>query len=115
MNSGNAELAETILQIRRGTEADAPQYQDFTLRYEDGTSVLDALMRLRREQDSSLAFRYACISANVCKECVILVDGEKQYACTTRLKPGRMVLEPLPGKPLLRDLVTDTVPPKEKL
>lgn len=106
---------ETILQIRRGTNPAETQYQDFQLRYEEGISVLDALMRLRREQDSSLAFRYACISANVCKECVILVDGEKEYACTTRLRPGRMVLEPLPGKPLLRDLVTDTVPPREKL
>ncbi len=106
---------ETTLRIRRGTDPAAAQYQDFTLLYEAGSSVLDALMRLRREQDASLAFRYACISANVCKECVILVDGEKEYACTTRLRPGTMLLEPLPGKGLLRDLVTDTVPPKEKL
>ena len=68
----------------------------------------------RREQDSSLAFRYACINANVCKECVMLIDGEKAYACTSRLREGRMTLEPLPGKALLRDLATDLVPPREK-
>lgn len=106
---------QTTLHIRRGTgEADA-RYEDFTIAFEDGASVLDALMRIRREQDSSLAFRYACISANVCKECVMLVDGEKAYACTSRLREGRMTLEPLSGKPLLRDLATDTVPPREKL
>ena len=76
--------------------------------------VLDALMSVRRDRDPSLAFRYSCINANVCKECVMLIDGEADYACTTRLHPGVMTLEPLPNKTLLRDLVTDLVPPKEK-
>jgi succinate dehydrogenase/fumarate reductase-like Fe-S protein len=106
---------QTVLHIRRGTGATDARFEDFTIAYEDGASVLDALMKIRREQDSSLAFRYACISANVCKECVMLIDGEKAYACTSRLREGRMTLEPLVGKTLLRDLATDLVPPREKL
>lgn len=107
-------LPQTILHIRRGTGAADARFEDFTVVCENGASVLDALMKIRREQDSSLAFRYACINANVCKECVMLIDGEKAYACTSRLREGRMTLEPLPGKALLRDLATDLVPPREK-
>ena len=35
--------------------------------------------------------------------------------CTARLKPGAMTLEPLRNKRVIRDLVTDTVPPAERL
>ena len=37
----------------------------------------------------------------------MLVDGETEYACTARHKQGVTTLEPLPGKTLIRDLVTD--------
>ena len=43
------------------------------------------------------------------------IDGETTYACTARLKPGAMTLEPLRNKRVIRDLVTDTVPPAERL
>jgi succinate dehydrogenase/fumarate reductase-like Fe-S protein len=77
--------------------------------------VLDGLMWIRRVEDPSLAIRYSCVSANVCKECTMLIDGETGYACTARLKEGTTTLDPLPGKALIRDLVTDTLPPREKL
>ncbi len=52
----------------------------------------------------------------MCKECTIAIDGTVDYACTTRLRDDRvMTLEPLPGKPVLRDLVTETRPPRERL
>jgi succinate dehydrogenase/fumarate reductase-like Fe-S protein len=78
--------------------------------------VLDALMWIRTHRDASLAIRYSCINANVCKECTIAIDGTVRYACTTRLVAGRvMVLDPLPSKTQLRDLVTETRPPRERL
>jgi succinate dehydrogenase/fumarate reductase-like Fe-S protein len=99
------------LKIRRGDRIEA-----FEVPFEPGASVLDALIWLRAHRDPSLAFRYSCINANVCKECTIAIDGKVDYACTTRLVADRaMSLEPLPGKRVLRDLVTDTVPPREKL
>ena len=78
--------------------------------------MLDALLWIRNRSDPSLAIRYSCINANVCKECTIAIDGRVAYACTTRLRAGpAMVLDPLPGKRVLRDLVSDTRPPRERL
>ena len=54
-----------------------------------------------------LAIRYSCINANACKECMIELDGETVYACTARLEPREMTLEPLGNKKLVRDLVTE--------
>jgi succinate dehydrogenase / fumarate reductase iron-sulfur subunit len=46
---------------------------------------------------------------------MILLDGKTVYACTARLEPREMRLEPLRNKPLLRDLATDIAPPDERL
>jgi succinate dehydrogenase/fumarate reductase-like Fe-S protein len=104
------------LSISRGTEGETPRREDFTVPFEHGATVLDALIWIRTHRDPSLAIRYSCINANVCKECTIAVDGTVVYACTTRLIEGRvMMLDPLPGKRLLRDLVTETRSPRERL
>jgi succinate dehydrogenase/fumarate reductase-like Fe-S protein len=104
------------LRIRRGAADEKPRYQEFAVPFEDGATVLDALIWIRAQRDPSLAMRYSCISANVCKECTIAVDGTVVYACTTRLVADRlMVLDPLSGKRHLRDLVTETRPPRERL
>ena len=104
------------LRVRRGSADEAARYDEFDVPFEDGASVLDALVWVRSHRDPSLAVRYSCINANVCKECTIAVDGKVVYACTTRLVGDRaMVLDPLPGKRHLRDLVTETRPPRERL
>jgi succinate dehydrogenase/fumarate reductase-like Fe-S protein len=103
------------LRIRRGKPGEAPRYDELDVPFEPGASVLDGLLWLRRTVDPSLAVRFSCINANVCKECTMLVDGAVAYACTARLKEGITTLEPLPGKPLVRDLVTDTLSPRERL
>jgi succinate dehydrogenase/fumarate reductase-like Fe-S protein len=54
-------------------------------------------------------------NANACKECMMLIDGRVDYACTVRLKEGVTALAPLPKKPLIRDLVTEIAPPDERL
>jgi succinate dehydrogenase/fumarate reductase-like Fe-S protein len=104
------------LRVRRGTaDEPAPRYQEFAVPFEDGATVLDALIWIRNRQDPSLAVRYSCITANVCKECTIAIDGIVAYACTTRLHDDQaMTLDPLPGKPVLRDLVTETRSPRER-
>jgi succinate dehydrogenase/fumarate reductase-like Fe-S protein len=104
------------LRVRRGTGHEPTRYDDFAVPFEDGATVLDALIWIRANRDPSLAIRYSCINANVCKECTIAVDGKVLYACTTRLvEGGAMVLDPLPGKVRLRDLVTETRPPRERI
>lgn len=108
-------MLEATLLIRRGTAGEPPRHETFTLAFEPGESVLDGLRRLREGTDPSLAFRYACLNANACKECMMLLDGRVIYACTARLEPRRMQLDPLPNKPLLRDLATAIAPPDERL
>ena len=103
------------LSLGRGGLDEEARIENFEIPYEDGASVLDALRWVRANVDSSLAVRYSCINANACKECMMLIDGEVEYACMARLKPGTVTLEPLDNKRLIQDLVTDIVPPKEKL
>jgi succinate dehydrogenase/fumarate reductase-like Fe-S protein len=104
-----------IVQVSRGIAGEEARHDSFEVPFEDGASVLDALVWIRSNCDASLAFRYSCINANACKECMLLVDGKINYACTARLNPGTVTVEPLAKKRLIRDLVTDIVPPKERL
>jgi succinate dehydrogenase/fumarate reductase-like Fe-S protein len=103
------------LRVSRGEPGGEPYYDDFEVPYEDGMSVLDALRWIRANLDSTLAIRYSCINANACKTCMALVDGEVEYTCVAKLTPGPMVIEPLPKRPLIRDIVTNIVPDEEKL
>lgn len=103
------------LSIHRGGAGDAPHRDAFEIAFEPGESILDGLRRLRVTRDPSLAFRYACLNANACKECLMLLDGKVIYACTARLEPREMRLDPLPNKTLLRDLATVIAPPDERL
>jgi succinate dehydrogenase/fumarate reductase-like Fe-S protein len=106
---------KATLAIQRGTLGDTPHVENFEVTFEHGQSVLDGLRKLRIEADPSLAFRFACINANACKECMMLIDGKVDYACTVRLKGGVTALAPLPKKVLIRDLVTEIAPPDERL
>lgn len=108
-------VTKTLLRIWRGTAVETAHYDDFEVPYEEGMSVLDALRWIRAEVDSTLAVRYSCINANACKTCMALVNGDVDYTCTVKLTPGVITVEPLPKRPLIRDLVTDTVPDEEKL
>ena len=110
-----ASLKTATLHVRRGAPGEASRYDDFAVPYEDGMSVLDALRWIRIHSDSSLAIRYSCINANACKTCLARVNGKVEYTCMVKLTPGVITVEPLPKRPLIRDLVTDIVPEEEKL
>jgi succinate dehydrogenase/fumarate reductase-like Fe-S protein len=103
------------LLIARGAPGEAEKWDRFAVSFEPGQSVLDALRHIRATADPTLAFRYSCINANACKECMILLDGKTVYACTARLEPREMRLEPLRNKSLIRDLATEIAPPDERL
>src|ERR1700747_2256640 len=98
------------LRVRRGGANEVARYQDYNVPYEEGMSVLDALRWIRANLDSTLAIRYSCINANACKTCMALVSGEVKYTCIARLTSDVITVDPLPKRPLIRDLVTDTVP-----
>ena len=101
---------KAVLRIRRGA-----RYEEFEVPFEPGQSVLDGLRWIRVHRDPGLAIRFSCINANACKECMMQLDGKTVYACTARLAEREMLLEPLPNKTLIRDLVTEIAPPDERL
>ena len=103
-----------VLRVQRGAPREAIRFDDFEVPYEEGMSVLDALRWIRVNLDSTLAIRYSCINANACKTCMALVNGEVEYTCIAKLMPGVVTVEPLPKRPLIRDLVTDILPEDEK-
>ena len=108
-------LQSARLKIWRGTSHDTGEFEEFDITFDEGESVLDGLVALRRDRVPDLAVRFACFNANVCKECTMLIDGAVHYACLAKLKPGETQIDPLPNRKLLRDLITDTLSDKEKL
>ena len=115
MKSNNKQNVYTKLNIFRGTNSIHPKFETFKVPFQQGASILDALIWINDNVDESLSFRYSCINANACKECMMIIDGQVEYACVKKLQKSESKLEPLPNKTLIKDLVTDIVPPKEKL
>jgi fumarate reductase iron-sulfur subunit len=78
----------------------------------EDTTVLDALVAVQREQDPTLALRYAC-RVGMCGSCAMVVNGRERWACRTRLTSlgdGPVRVRPLYHFPVLRDLVVDMAP-----
>ena len=115
MKNNNQQNVFIELNIFRGTDSIKPKFETFKVPFQLGASILDALIWINDNVDESLSFRYSCINANACKECMMIIDGQVEYACLKKLKKSGSKLEPLPNKTLIKDLVTDIVPPKEKL
>lgn len=72
-----------------------------------GIMLLD-LLKAVKEKDSSLSFRFSC-GAGVCGSDGMNINGRNGLACVTELKdlPKRITIRPLPGMPVIRDLVVD--------
>ncbi len=92
------------------------RFQTYELDVGRQTSVLEGLLRIQDEQDPSLAFRSSCRGA-VCGSCGMSINGRLNLACRVQLHllAGRhVVLEPLPGLEIVKDLVVDMDPFWEK-
>ena len=80
---------------------------------ESTTTILDVLLRVQREQDPSVAFRYAC-RVNMCGSCGMVINGKDSLACKTNVSnipAGKEItLRPLNHFPVIRDLVVDMEP-----
>jgi succinate dehydrogenase / fumarate reductase, iron-sulfur subunit len=70
--------------------------------------LLDALMRIKSDVDDSLAFRRSC-REGVCGSDAMNINGRNGLACVTNLRDLKepIVLRPLPGLPVIRDLIVD--------
>ncbi len=74
-----------------------------------GPMVLDAIIHIKNDIDSTLTFRRSC-REGICGSCAMNIDGMNTLAC---LKPiaemsGDVKITPLPHMPVVKDLVPDT-------
>jgi succinate dehydrogenase / fumarate reductase iron-sulfur subunit len=94
---------------RYNPETDAkPRMQAFELPDETGAvMLLDALLMLK-EQDPTLSFRRSC-REGVCGSDSMNINGRNGLACIIPVKELKQPIElrPLPGLPVIRDLIVD--------
>ena len=95
---------------RYNSEVDTKPYmQDYELDLEKtpAAMVLGAL-KLLKINDSTLSFRASC-GEGVCGSDGMNINGKNRLACITRLAELKepIILRPLPGMPVIRDLIVD--------
>ena len=73
-----------------------------------GPMVLDALIKIKNEIDSTLTFRRSC-REGICGSCAMNIDGNNTLACTKAIDDckGDVKIYPLPHMPVVKDLVPD--------
>ena len=73
-----------------------------------GPMVLDAVMKIKSEIDTSLTFRRSC-REGICGSCAMNIDGTNTLACTKAISDvkGDIKIYPLPHMPVIKDLVTN--------
>ncbi|TXT25721.1 MAG: succinate dehydrogenase iron-sulfur subunit [Gallionellaceae bacterium] len=85
-----------------------PTMQDYELDIEAGDKMLLDALVLIKQQDDSLSLRKSC-REGVCGSDAMNINGRNGLACITPLSGLKQPIElrPLPGLPVIRDLVVD--------
>jgi succinate dehydrogenase / fumarate reductase iron-sulfur subunit len=86
----------------------SPRMQTYDLEIEQGDRMLlDVLIKLKAI-DPTLSFRRSC-REGVCGADAMNINGKNGLGCVTNLRslPNTVVLKPLPGLPVIRDLFVD--------
>ena len=96
--------------LRYDPERDTKPHEERYLVVSDPMDrVLDLLHKVKYEQDGTLTFRRSC-AHGVCGSDAMLINGRNRLACKIRVDQlGKKVITvaPLPGLPLVKDLVVD--------
>lgn len=91
---------------------DEPHWEDYVVSVYPTDRVLDALMKIKGEQDGTLTFRRSC-GHGVCGSDAMMINGSNRLACKTLIKDlgsGDVTIEAIKGLPLEKDLVVDMEP-----
>ncbi len=101
---------QVTLRVFRGLGSDRSKdrYEVFTVPYQEGMVVLNAIHHIQSHFDSSLSARWNC-KAGRCGSCSAEINGVPKLMCKTPVDryEGEITVEPMKAFPLLRDLVTD--------
>jgi len=70
---------------------------------ECGPMVLDALIKIKNEIDSTVTFRRSC-REGICGSCAMNIDGTNTLACTKAIDEvkGDLAIYPLPHMPVVK-------------
>src|SRR3954464_7247094 len=85
-----------------------PYLKDYEVKLDQADRMLlDALVKAKA-LDDSLSFRRSC-REGVCGSDAMNINGTNGLACTTKVAalPEHVTLRPLPGIPVIRDLIVD--------
>lgn len=84
-----------------------PRMQDYVVSTAQGMMLRDALLAIKA-QDESFSFRHSC-GEGVCGSDAVNANGRNVLACITPISELRtpIIVRPLPGRPVIRDLVVD--------
>jgi fumarate reductase iron-sulfur subunit len=105
-----------VLKVFRWSPERGERTDAFEVEAGPATTVLDALVGVQRRQDPTLAFRYACRNG-MCGSCGMVINGRERWACRTLLRTlsGDVSVRPMYHYPLIRDLVVDMAPFRERM
>ena len=104
----------TLIIRRFDPEKDAePYWKDFDVELYPTDRVLDALHKIKWEQDGSLTFRRSC-AHGICGSDAMRINGRNRLACKTLIKDlditQPIYVEAIKGLPLEKDLIVDMEP-----
>ncbi len=88
-----------------------PYWAEYSLDAQPWDRVLDVLVNIKENQDGSLTFRRSC-AHGICGSDAMVIDGRNRLACKALVKDlgKRIVVEPLRGLPVIKDLTVDMEP-----
>ena len=104
------------LRIRRylpESKGSEPYWEDFPVQVLPTERILDALNRIKWEQDGTLTYRRSC-AHGICGSDAMRINGINRLACKTLIKDlatdDAITVEAIKGLPLEKDLVVDMEP-----
>jgi succinate dehydrogenase / fumarate reductase iron-sulfur subunit len=105
---------DLTLKIRRyNPEADAePHWETYDIDVDPSDRLLDALHKVKWEIDGTLTFRRSC-AHGICGSDAMRINGVNRLACKTLVRDlagGTVLIEPIKGLPVEKDLVVDMEP-----
>jgi succinate dehydrogenase / fumarate reductase, iron-sulfur subunit len=89
-----------------------PGRSTYNVEVAEDATVMDALLKIRDEQDPGLGFRGSCLRG-YCGDCTVRVNGKAAFACTAKVAaiakkgPAELTVEPIRNMPVVKDLIQD--------
>ena len=107
MNEDETKQITFKVQRYNSEQDSAPYFQEFIVPASRGTTVLEGLIYIKENLDSTLAFRTSC-RMGICGSCGMLINNYPHLACHTQIEEfhsDTLTVKSLPNLPIIKDLV----------